>query len=214
MKRNNRSAAVTIQQGKKGIQKYSILKDWRLWVMIAPLLIWLSLFAFRPLSGMSIAFLKYSPFKGISGSRFIGLDNFQQLMFGPSSDYFWRAFRNTLALSGYELFFGFPAPIILAVLMHEVKGKFSRNVVQTVTYAPHFLSEVVVCGMLITMLSLNTGLFNIIIGKIFSLFGQDYSQIHFMAESKYFRAIYTASGIWKESGFASIVYFAALCGIG
>jgi len=191
----------------------NILSDWRLWIMIAPLLIWLTLFAFKPMTGICIAFLKYNPFQGILGSKFVGLDNFKALMFGPSSDYFWRAFRNTLFLSGYGIAFGFPAPIVLAILLHEVKSNKGKKLIQTITYAPHFLSEVVVCGMLVTMLALNTGLFNVILQKIFGLFGQDFSQIQFMAQSKYFRGIYTLSGIWKEAGFASIVFFAALCGI-
>jgi len=193
--------------------KDQLKKDWQLWIMIMPLLIWLALFSFKPLTGMSIAFLKYNAFRGIKGSEFVWLDNFKSLMFGPANEYFWRAFRNTIILSGYGLTFGFPAPIILAVLMHEVKSKHGRNVLQTITYAPHFLSEVVVCGILVTMLALNTGLFNVVLNKLFSLFGQEYTQIQFLAESKYFRAIYTLSGIWKEAGFSSIVFFSALCSI-
>lgn len=210
--RNKKIKAVPGSKHKLGIYE-SLLRDWRLWVMIAPLLIWLFLFSFKPLTGMSIAFLKFNPFKGITGSKFIGLANFQSLMFGPSSEYFWRAFRNTIVLSGYGIIFGFPAPIILAILLHEVKSNVGKKWVQTVTYAPHFLSEVVVCGLLVTMLALNTGLFNVIFEKIFALFGQDYNQIQFMAQSNYFRGIYTASGIWKEAGFSSIVFFSALCGI-
>lgn len=198
---------------KENKKENTLLRDWRLWLMITPLLIWLLLFSFKPLTGMSIAFLKYNPFKGISGSKFVGLKNFQDLMFGASSEYFWRAFKNTIILSGYGLIFGFPAPIILALLMHEVKSKYGRNVLQTVTYAPHFLSEVVVCGILVTMLALNTGLFNVMLDKIFKVFGLQWNQIQFMAESKYFRGIYTLSGIWKEAGFNSIVFFSALCGI-
>ncbi|MDO5402749.1 MAG: ABC transporter permease subunit [Eubacteriales bacterium] len=202
------------EQNKKKLGfKAAWLRDWRLWVMITPLLIWLALFAFKPLTGMSIAFLKYNPFKGISGSKFIGFENFTNLMFGPSSEYFWRAFKNTIILSGYGIIFGFPAPIILAILLHEVSKNSRKKIVQTVTYAPHFLSEVVVCGVLVTMLALNTGLFNVALDKLFGLFGVDFNQIQFMAESKYFRAIYTLSGIWKEAGFGSIVFFSALCGI-
>lgn len=197
---------------KLGVMK-SLLRDWRLWVMIAPLLIWLFFFAIKPLTGMSIAFLKFSPFKGISGSEFVGFKNFTDLMFGPSSEYFWRAFKNTIILSGYGLIFGFPAPIILAILLHEVTSNKRKKFIQTVTYAPHFLSEVVVCGVLVTMLALNTGLFNVLLDKLFGLFGADFKQIQFMAEPGYFRGIYTLSGIWKEAGFSSIVFFSALCGI-
>ena len=191
----------------------ALQQDWQLWLMVLPLLVWLALFSFKPLTGMSIAFLKYNPFKGIAGSTFVGLENFKELMFGASSEYFWRAFRNTIRLSAYGILFGFPAPIILAILLHEVKSKFGRSVVQTITYAPHFMSEVVVCGLLVTMLGLNTGLFNVALTKLFGLFGVEFTQIQFLAQSKYFSAIYTLSGIWTEVGFGSIVYFSALCGI-
>ena len=190
-----------------------IIKDWRLWVMVLPLLIWLFFFAYKPMYGISIAFLKYSPFKGISGSQFIGLDNFKELMFGASSEYFWRAFKNTIIISAYGIIFGFPMPIILAIFLHEVRNSKARKIVQTVTYAPHFLSEVIVCSLLLTMLAMNSGLFNVLIDKVLGIFGIDYHSIQFMAESKYFRGIYTISGIWKEAGFNSIVFFSALCGI-
>lgn len=193
--------------------KRDLTRDWRLWLMIAPLLIWMIFFSFKPLGGMWIAFLKYNPFKGMSGSQFVGLDNFRELMFGTSKDMFWRAFRNTIILSSYGILFGFPAPIILAILMHEVKSTTGKKLVQTITYAPHFLSEVVVCGILVTMLALNTGVFNVALSKLAGLFGLHYKQIQFMAESSFFRGIYTVSGIWKDAGFNSIVFFAALCGI-
>lgn len=191
----------------------SIKKDWRLWLLIIPLLLWLYFFAYRPMYGIYIAFLKYSPFKGIEGSAFIGLENFRNLMFGPSSEYFWRAFKNTILISTYGLVFSFPMPIIFALLLHEVRNNKSRKLVQTITYAPHFISEVIVCSLVLTMLSLNTGLFNVLLEKLFALFGQEFTPIHFMAKSEYFRSIYTISGIWKEVGFSSIVFFAALCGI-
>lgn len=194
-------------------KKNRFLQEWQLWLMITPLLIWMLLFAYKPLTGMSIAFLKYNPFKGYSGSQFVGLQNFKDLLYGVSNEYFWRAFRNTVVLSGYSIVFGFPAPIILAILLHEVKSNSGKKLVQTITYAPHFLSEVIVCGILVTMLALNTGFFNVMLQKITEFFGGDYSQIQFLGESKYFRTIYTASGIWKEAGFGSIVFFAALCGI-
>lgn len=191
----------------------SIKRDWRLWVLILPLLVWLFFYSIRPLYGICIAFLEYSPFKGIEGSKFVGLNNFKDLMFGPSSELFWRAFRNTVLISLYGLVIGFPVPIILAVLYHEIRNNKYRKFIQTVTYAPHFISEVIVCSLVLTILALNTGLVNVLLENLFNLFGADYSQIHFMAKSEYFRGIYTLSGIWKEAGFSSIVFFSALCGI-
>lgn len=191
----------------------ALKRDWQLWILVLPLLVWLYFYAFRPLSGIAIAFLDYSPFKGIEGSDFIGLENFKNLMFGASSELFWRAFKNTVLISMYGLVFSFPVPIIIALMFHELRGNKRRKMLQTVTYAPHFISEVVVCSLVVTMLSMNTGLFNVILEKIFTFFGAEYEQIHFMAESKFFRTIYTLSGIWKEAGFSSIVFFASLCGI-
>ena len=187
--------------------------NWQLWLMVLPLLIWLIFFAVKPLYGVVIAFLKYSPFKGIEGSDFVGLDNFKELMFGPSKDMFWRAFKNTVLISIYGLVFAFPIPVILALMFHELKGNRSRKMLQTVTYAPHFISEVIVCSLVLTMLALNTGMINVLLERFLGLFGVEYSQIHFMAESKFFRTIYTTSGVWKEAGFGSIVFFSALCGI-
>lgn len=196
-----------------GTVAHELKKNWQLWLMVLPLLLWLFFYAFKPLYGISIAFLKYSPFKGIEGSEFVGLKNFQDLMFGPSKEMFWRAFKNTVLISMYGLVFGFPVPIILALLFHELRSNRYRKMVQTVVYAPHFISEVIVCSIVLTMLAMDTGLFNVLLEKLFGLFGADYKQIHFMAKSEYFRTIYTASGIWKEAGFSSIVFFSALCGI-
>lgn len=191
----------------------SIRRDWRLWVLILPLLVWLFYYSIRPLNGILIAFLDYSPFKGMEGSTFVGLDNFRDLMIGPSSASFWRAFKNTVLLSLYGLVIGFPVPIILAVLFHEIRNNKYRKLIQTVTYAPHFISEVIVCSLVLTVLALNTGLINVLLDKFFQLFGVDYKQIHFMAKPEYFRWIYTLSGMWKEAGFSSIIFFSALCGI-
>ncbi len=213
LSKTKRKLNIETSQKKSRTILESMKEDWQLWIMIAPICIWLFFFAIRPLYGVSIAFLSYSPFKGISGSKFVGLDNFKELMFGPSKDLFWRAFRNTVMLSSYGIIFGFPVPIILAIMFHELRNERLRKGVQTIVYAPHFISEVIVCSLVLTMLALNTGLINILLSKMFGLFGITYEQIQFMAEPKYFRGIYTLSGIWKEAGFSSIVFFSALCGV-
>lgn len=189
-----------------------IKAQWQLWVLLLPLLIWLALYAYRPLWGTLIAFQKYSPFLG-EKSPFIGLDNFRELMFGPSSEYFWRAFRNTIVISLYGLAIGFPIPIILAIMFHELRRTGYRKFVQTSAYIPHFISEVIVSSLVLTMLAMNTGLVNILLSKFMGLFGVEFQQIQFMAQSELFPIIYTLTGVWKESGFASIVFYAALCGI-
>ncbi len=202
---------------KKREKKISLIKDikqnWQLYVMVLPLIIWLILYAYKPMWGMLIAFQNYSPFKGVSGSEFIGLDNFKTLMTGEASKFFWRAFKNTILLSVYGLIIEFPIPIILALMFNELKNLMYRKVIQTVTYIPHFISEVVVASLVLTFLSLNTGIINVLIGKFLGLFGITYKQIQFMAQPKYFRAVYILSGIWKNVGFNSIIFFAALVGI-
>lgn len=213
MKAIKKNSSIQSQPNKITHSIRLYFSNWRLWILVMPLLIWLFFFAFKPMYGISIAFLKFNPFQGYAGSDFVGLENFKELMFGPNSVNFWRAFKNTVLISLYGLIFGFPMPIILAILLHEVRSNKGKKIIQTVTYAPHFISEVIVCSLLVTMLALNTGLFNVVLEKIFALFGADFQGIHFMADSQYFRGIYILSGIWKEAGFESIVFYAALCGI-
>jgi putative aldouronate transport system permease protein len=190
-----------------------IKENWQLYIMVLPLVIWLILYAYKPMWGILIAFQKYSPFKGISGSEFVGLDNFKVLMVGTASQYFWRAFKNTVILSLYGIIFGFPIPIILALMFNEVRDGIFRKGVQTATYIPHFISEVVVASLVLSFLALNTGIINILIQKLLAIFGINYSHIQFMSKPGFFRSIYILSGIWKNAGFDSIVFFAALVGI-
>ncbi len=192
---------------------FDLKENWQLYVMVAPLVIWLALYAYKPLWGMVIAFQDYSPFLGIIKSPFTGFDNFIALFFGPGAEQFWRAFRNTILLSLYGIVFGFPAPIILALLFNEARDGLFRKVVQTVTYIPHFISEVVIAGMVLSFLALNTGIVNVLTQNILGFFGIQYEHIQFMALSKYFPPVYILSGIWKNVGFESIVFFAALMGI-
>lgn len=186
--------------------------QWQLWIMVMPLLAWLALFTYRPLSGLRIAFQDYSPFLG-DKSPYIMFDNFKELLVGTHSDYFWRAFRNTIMISIYGLVFAFPMPIILAILFHQLKRERFRKTVQTIMYVPHFISEVIVCSIVVTILGMNTGLINIILQKIVTALGGEYTQLHFLAKKEWFWGIFTGVGIWKECGFESIVYFAALCGV-
>lgn len=197
--------------------KPSLLMDmkenWQLYVMVLPLVIWLILYSYKPMWGIIIAFQQYSPFKGISGSAFIGLENFKELMFGNASQYFWRAFNNTVVISLYGIIFAFPIPVILALMFNEVKDGLFRKSIQTATYIPHFISEVVVASLVLSFLALNTGIINILIEKLLAIFGMNYSHIQFMSKPSFFRSIYIFSGVWKNAGFDSIVFFAALVGI-
>ena len=182
-------------------------KDFRrnrtLYLLVLPVLIFFLVFHYKPMYGAIIAFKDYSPGLGIAKSPWVGLANFTRFFHGP---YFWRLIRNTLLLSLYSLLFGFPAPIILALLLNEVRNKRFKSLTQTITYLPHFISMIVVTGM-ITNFCMTSGLFN----DIIVLFGGERSPL--LQNPNLYRTIYVASGIWQEVGWGSIIYLSALSGV-
>ena len=186
---------------------YRVKKDWMrnrsLYLMIIPVLIFFILFHYKPMYGAIIAFKDYTPALGIAESPWVGWDNFTRFF---SSVYFGRLIRNTILLSFYSLLFGFPAPIILALLLNEVKNKKFKGLTQNVTYLPHFISMIVVTGMLVDF-SMTSGLFN----DIIELFGGERSPL--LQNPDLYRTIYVASGIWQEIGWGSIIYLSALSGV-
>lgn len=188
---------------KKEIIKKDFHKYKYLYLMIIPVLVFYIVFHYAPMYGAVIAFKNFSPGKGIWDSPWVGFKHFENFI---SSVYFWRVFRNTIMINVYELIFGFPAPIILALLLNEIKQDLFKRSIQTITYLPHFISLVVVCGMIVDFTS-SEGVINGIIG---ALGGE---KIMFLQEPQYFRAIYVASGIWQGVGWGSIIYLAALSGI-
>ncbi|MGL1890066.1 MAG: ABC transporter permease subunit [Spirochaetaceae bacterium] len=182
----------------------TIRQDWTLYILLLPMLIWYCLFAYKPMGGLLIAFQDYSVFKGMSGSTWVGLENFRQFM---GSDDFFRTVKNTLFITGYRIVFAFPASIILALMINELKYKWLKNTVQTVSFLPYFISIVVVCGMVINFLSPSSGIVNTLIKKLGG------ESVYFMVKAEYFRQIYTSMIVWRETGFNAIVYIAALAGI-
>ncbi|WP_236595769.1 sugar ABC transporter permease [Paenibacillus sp. EPM92] len=180
------------------------MKNWQIYSMIIPGLLFFVIFKYIPLAGSIIAFQNYTPFKGISGSDFVGLEHFVRLFSYPE---FYRVLRNTLLISLYQIVFGFPAPLILALLLNEIRKVAIKRVMQTVLYVPHFLSWVILGGMMMTLLSPETGLVN----QILNMFGLE--SVFFMQKPEYFRSIVVVSGIWKEVGWGTIIYLAALTGI-
>ena len=171
--------------------------------MVLPILVLLILFCYKPMYGILIAFKRYRPSLGIMESKWVGLKYFRQFFRDP---YCWRLFRNTLSISFLNLLFGFPAPIIFALLLNEVRVKRFKKTVQTISYMPHFISMVVVCGM-ITSFCASDGLFN----NIIELFGGERSNL--LMNKNLFYPIYIISDIWKNLGWDSIIYLAALSGI-
>ena len=172
-------------------------------MLILPVLFFL-IFWMYPLYFLQIAFKDYKPFLGLGKSPWVGFEHFVTFF---SSPYFGRTLKNTLMISVYGIIFKFPAAVILALLFNEVKNKIFVKVTQTIVYMPHFISAVVVAGMMITFLSPSSGFINHLIVKL----GGD--PVYFLAESKYFRTIYTIMGIWHNVGFSSIIFIAALQGI-
>lgn len=186
---------------------YRIRKDWlrnkALYVLVIPVLLFYILFHYKPMYGAIIAFKDYTPSLGVAKSEWVGFANFTRFF---KSIYFGRLIRNTILLSLYDLLFGFPAPIILALLLNEVRGKKFKSLTQTVTYLPHFISLIVVTGM-ITNFSMSTGLFN----DIIAFFSGQRSPL--LQNPKLYRGIYVASSIWQEIGWGSIIYLSALAGV-
>lgn len=166
-------------------------------------MIYYILFHYLPMSGLVIAFQNYKPSRGIWGSDFIGLTNFIDFIDSRS---FPAVIFNTLILNGLQLLFNFPAPIIFALLLNEVRSVRYKRTIQTVSYMPHFLSLMVMCGMLVDFCRTD-GLFN----QIGALFGAEPTAL--LSQSKYYRTIYVGSGIWQELGYSSIIFLSALTGI-
>lgn len=177
--------------------------SWQLYALIAPAAVFFLIFNYAPMYGVQIAFKDFVPSRGIWGSKWTGFDHFERFF---NSFYFWRLLINTLALSLYQLVL-FPLPIILALSINEVKNGLFKRFSQTLTYAPHFVSTVVVVGMLFTFLDLRTGLVNHAIGLV----GID--PIQFMQDPNWFRHIFVWSGIWQNLGWGTIIYLAALAGV-
>ncbi len=174
-----------------------------LYLMVLPVILYYLIFHYRPMYGAMIAFKDFYPMQGIMGSPWVGFKHFEEFFQGF---YFWRIFKNTLIISGTSLIFGFPAPIILALLINELKNRTFTRAVQTITYMPHFISLVVVCGM-IHDFTRDTG----VISYLLSLFGWEKTTM--LNQPGMFVPVYVISGIWQEVGWGSIIYLAALSGI-
>ncbi len=178
-------------------------RNWTLYALAIPMIVFYILFAYKPMYGVLIAFKEYKPRLGFVGSPWVGLAHFHRFFTGP---FFGRLMKNTVLLSLYSLLFGFPAPIILALLLNEVRHTGFKKTVQTISYLPHFISIIVVAGM-ITDFSMSTGLFN----QIIEFFG---GQRHpLLQDPSLYRTIYIASDIWQQIGWGSIIYLSALSGV-
>jgi putative aldouronate transport system permease protein len=182
------------------------VKQWDYQLMIIPALLFIIIFNYIPMWGVLIAFKEYNLFKGFAASPWVGFKHFQ--MFFESPEY-WGIMRNTLFISLLKLAFGFPAPIILALMLNEISHGLFKRVVQTITYIPHFISWVVVSGLVFSMLAVDNGPVNGLLIKMAVL----HEPINWMSIPNLFWGILVSTGVWKEIGFGSIVYLAAIAGI-
>lgn len=202
---NNPSSIGSMRSGGKfeATLKY-IRKKKYLYIMLIPCVVYFIIFNYVPMYGILIAFKDFNFSKGIMGSEWIGFENFKYMF--KLGD-FYQVFYNSIILSFLKLIFGFPFPIILALLLNEIKHKRFKSVAQTVIYLPHFISWVVIGGIIVQFLSPTWGAVNMFIKSL------GYEPIFFLADPKYFRPIVVISSIWKEAGWGTILYLAAMTGI-
>ena len=178
--------------------------NWQFWVIIAIPIIYAIIFAYIPMAGIVLAFQDFSIRKGIFGSEWVGLRYFKQFLTSTSSV---LVIKNTLILGIYSFLASFPVPILLAIGINEMRAKRYKKAVQMVTYAPYFISIVVLVGMMMQMMDLRSGIINVFIQKL------GFSPINFFGDPKIFRHLYVWSGVWQSAGYASIIYLAALSGV-
>jgi putative aldouronate transport system permease protein len=183
--------------------KQDFRRNYAVYLLFVPVLAYYLIFHYAPIYGLALAFKDYLPSRGIFGSEWVGLENFKRFF---DSIYFGRVLRNTLLISIYEIVFGFPAPILFALLLNEIRGASFKRGIQTVTYLPHFISTMVICGMILDF-SLKNGLLN----DVIAFFGGRRTDL--LMRPEMFRPLYIASGIWQGVGWGSIVYLAALTSI-
>lgn len=188
---------------KKSFVKY-FKQNFSLYTMILPGVIIVLIFSYFPMYGIVMAFQDFKPVHGFFHSDWVGLEHFKYLIKDP---YFFRVLKNTIMLGLCTLIFGFPAPILLALLFNELKGKAFKRITQTISYMPHFLSVIIVVGLMRDLLSANDGVIN----NIIQMLGG--TKIDFFTSSQCFRGLYVGSGIWQGVGYGSIIYLAAISGI-
>jgi len=182
------------------------MKQRHLQIMVIPWIIWIIVFCYIPMYGLIIAFNDYQFGSGIFGSPWVGLKNFEMFLNDPK---FWNIMRNTLGINIYKLIFCFPAPIIFALLLNEIKNQRFKKIVQSVSYLPHFISWPIFAGMLIKFMSTDSGLINDLLVKLRILD----KPVMFLGEPQYFWSILVLSDIWKSIGWGSIIYLAAISSI-
>ncbi len=194
-----------MSQTRKGSTWRDYKKNKHLLLLLVPALVWYAIFAYGPMYGIQLAFKDFYIREGIWNSPWVGLKHFEYLF--TASPHFWMIMKNTIIISFYHIVFGFPAPIILALLFNEIRFSFFKKIAQSISYLPHFLSWIVIGGIMLTLLSPSTGVVNYIL----ELVGID--PVYFLGSDKYFRFTLVISAIWKEIGWGTIIYLATIASI-
>lgn len=194
---------VKVPKQKGDFLKYFQRHYW-LYILLLPGLLYFIIFKYVPMVGIVIAFQNYNPFLGIRGSEWVGFMHFKNFFTGND---FGMLLTNTFSIAALNILFYFPAPIILALLLNEIKNQFYKRTVQTMIYVPHFISYVIVASLTYTLLNSNDGIINYIINVLTG------SKIDFLADPKYFKPLIVGQNIWKETGYGMIIFLAALSGV-
>lgn len=174
-------------------------------LLLLPGMLVIFIFTYIPMGGLVIAFQEYNPVAGLRGSDFVGLAHFRDFFMSPDA---FKLIKNTFLLNMYQLIWGFAAPIVFAIALNELRNKYLKSAIQTISYLPHFISTVIVVGIINILLSLDTGIINQALNGVFGI-----EKIYFLSEPQYFRTIYVASGIWQTLGWTSIIYLATIVSI-
>ncbi|MCG7409018.1 ABC transporter permease subunit [Paenibacillus sp. ACRRX] len=198
------SALLLRKHSRSELTRRAFTKNWQLYLLILPVVVYYIVFHYLPMYGIQIAFKDFIANKGIWDSPWVGFKHFERFF---NSFYFERLLSNTILISLYTLALSFPIPIILALMLNEVKAEGFKKLVQTITYAPHFLSVVVIVGMLFIFLNPSTGIIN----HMIVAFGGE--PITFMTSPAWFKTLYVLSDVWQTMGWSSIIYLASLSGV-
>ncbi|WP_419182313.1 ABC transporter permease [Paenibacillus radicis (ex Xue et al. 2023)] len=181
-----------------------LARDKVLYLLMLPGLLFFLIFKYVPMWGVIISFQDYSPYLGMLGSPWVGFDHFTRFFANPD---FWLLFRNTMMISLLSLVFFFPVPIVMSLLLSEVKHRVFKRVVQSIVYLPHFLSWVVVVGITFLLFSQSSGIVNLVLEFI------GFSRVDFLSNPNWFWGMLTAQNIWKETGWGTIIFLAAIAGV-
>ncbi|SHM69508.1 carbohydrate ABC transporter membrane protein 1, CUT1 family [Gracilibacillus kekensis] len=205
------STTLTAKEESKQVKRMKRSETWRkvkrnkmIYLMILPGLIYFLIYKYLPMYGLIISFQDYKPYKGISESEWVGFEHFTRLF---TSSEFWMIFKNTLVLFGLQVFIFFPIPIIISLMLNEVRHSFFKRGVQTLIYIPHFMSWVVIVSISYVMLTLDGGIVNAIVDSL------GFEKINFLLNDAWFRPMYILQVIWREAGWGTIIFLAAITAV-